>query len=52
MVEDLSKKRLAILGLGKMGSILLQPLLKAEAILADKRGRHRPPPGTGQEALR
>ena len=28
MVEDLSKKRLALLGLGKMGSILLPALLK------------------------
>lgn len=28
MVDDLSKKRLAILGLGKMGSILLQALMK------------------------
>ena len=33
MVEDLSKKRLAILGLGKMGGILLQALLKQKLFL-------------------
>ena len=33
MVEDLSKKRLALLGLGKMGSILLQALLKQKVFL-------------------
>ncbi len=33
MVEDLSKKRLAILGLGKIGSILLQALLKQKLFL-------------------
>ena len=33
MVEDLSKKRLALLGLGKMGSILLQALLKHKLFL-------------------
>ncbi len=33
MVEDLSKKRLALLGLGKMGSILLRALLKHKLFL-------------------
>ena len=33
VVEDLSKKRLAILGLGKMGSILLKALLKQKLFL-------------------
>ena len=35
MVEDLSKQRLALLGLGKMGSILLQALLKHKLFLPE-----------------